>query len=318
MNEGRSTVDRRTFLRGAAILGGSALAMGVVPAASAGIRKRTRMMATTRMVGKLAVTCLVDASGPFELASPAEAFPSAAEQDWVAARAIDPDAFGADGRWHLTFRCFLIEGPGSRLTLVDTGVGPAGSPASEWAPVPGRLLDALSDLGMAAEDIDVVVQTHLHSDHLGWAVMPDGRPVFPRARYVVQLAEVAVLEEAGSALVPYLIEPLRRTGQLAEITGETRLAGGRGRAGHRIVAIPTPGHTPGHQSVLVTDAGKQIVITGDVLVHAVQLANPDIEYAFESDQDLARTVRRGLLDRARADGALLATAHLNRPFLSVP
>src|SRR5690606_37789517 len=84
------------------------------------------------------------------------------------------------------FQCFVITGPGSRVTLVDTGVGPAGSPASGWAPVPGRLPQALADIGIEVSDVDLVVQTHLHSDHVGWAVHPNDDPVFPRARYVVQ------------------------------------------------------------------------------------------------------------------------------------
>ena len=312
----RTGVDRRTFLRGAAVLGGSALVMGAGSAEAARFRHSTSVPATTRNVGKLSVTSLLDAAGPFELATPEEAFPDATEADWAAARDIDPDAFGADGGWHLNFQCFLIEGPGSRLTLVDTGIGPAGSPASSWAPVPGRLLDALREVGVSAHDIDLVVQTHLHSDHLGWAVTLDGTPVFPRARYVVQRDEVAALEQSGSALVPYLIQPLRSTGQLQEISGETRLTSGKGRAGHHLVAILTPGHTPGHQSVLVEDGDEQILITGDVLVHAVQLANPQLSYTFEADHDLARTSRHDMLTRAAARHALLATAHLNRPFVA--
>ncbi len=306
-------IDRRTLLLATGTAGASALthaAAGAAPPPPRGV-------VATRHVGAVEVMCLLDAAGPFGLGTPDEAFPDATDADWAAARAVDPEAFTADGQWHLNFQCFVITGPGSRVTLVDTGVGPAGSPASGWAPVPGRLPQALADIGIEVSDVDLVVQTHLHSDHVGWAVHPNGDPVFPRARYVVQHTEVAALEAAGSALVPYVVEPLRATGQLHEVHGRTQLAGGHGRTRHRVTAVPTPGHTPGHQSLVVSDGATDIVVTGDVLVHAVQLVNPDVSYAFEDDDARARGTRRKLLHRARRRGALLATAHLNRPFVNV-
>jgi glyoxylase-like metal-dependent hydrolase (beta-lactamase superfamily II) len=109
-----------------------------------------------------------------------------------------------------------------------------------------------------------------------------------------------------------VVEPLRRTGQLWQVEGRVRLVD---RSGDRIAVVPSPGHTPGHQSVLVEGRGRQVVITGDVLVHAVQLVDPAVAYRFGSDQDVARETRQALLGRARRSRALLATAHLTRPFL---
>jgi glyoxylase-like metal-dependent hydrolase (beta-lactamase superfamily II) len=249
------------------------------------------------------------------LLAPEEAFPDATADEWAAARRIDPAAFADDGAWHLKFHCFVVRGPRRRVALIDTGVGPAGSPASSWAPVPGRLLEALDEIGVAPRDVDLVVQTHLHSDHLGWAVTSDGVPVFPNARYVVQRAEVAALEEGGSPLVPYVVEPLRGTGQLHEVDGSEALIEGPGRVGHRLETVATPGHTPGHQSVVVNDGAGHLIITGDALVHAVQLANPDVAYAFEQDKEVARATRHSLLADAWRQNALLATAHLNRAFI---
>jgi glyoxylase-like metal-dependent hydrolase (beta-lactamase superfamily II) len=79
--------------------------------------------------------------------------------------------------------------------------------------------------------------------------------------------------------------------------------------------VPTPGHTVGHQSVLVEGHGDQVVVTGDVLVHAVQLVDPDVGYVFEDDAAIAVASRRRLLARARHQRALLATAHLTQPFV---
>ena len=84
-----------------------------------------------------------------------------------------------------------------------------------------------------------------------------------------------------------------------------------------VAVIPTPGHTVGHQSVLVTDGDDEVIVTGDVLVHAVQLANPDVAYRSESDPSVAADTRRRLLADARTRGALIATAHLHRGFVVV-
>jgi glyoxylase-like metal-dependent hydrolase (beta-lactamase superfamily II) len=264
------------------------------------------------LVGAFEVVALHDARGPFFLA-PALAFPEAAEEDWQAARLIDPGAFGPDGSWVLDFRCYAIRRPGNRFTLVDAGVGPVESPASAWAPVPGTLPEVLAREGIPTVDVDTVVLTHLHGDHLGWSVLPDGTPMFPNARYLLQQADLAALADGGDkALMDYLVDPLRRTGQLEIVAGEVCLT----RLGGRTTIVPTPGHTPGHQSVLV-EGGRDtpVVITGDVLVHAVQLVDPGLGYRFESDQEIARETRRALLDRAVAERAVLATAHLTQPFV---
>lgn len=112
---------------------------------------------------------------------------------------------------------------------------------------------------------------------------------------------------------------LDATGQLQEVTGEHRLAPG-------ITLLPTPGHTPGHQSVLVEGeagtggggGGPDVLVTGDVLVHAVQLADPAVPYSHERDRAAARASREGLLSLAVRRRALLATAHLTRPFVEPP
>jgi glyoxylase-like metal-dependent hydrolase (beta-lactamase superfamily II) len=200
----------------------------------------------TRRVGDLEVMALTDAAGPFFLPR-REAFPAATPADWARADRLDPAAAGPDGGWLLVFRCYTIRGPDGRVILVDTGVGPAGSPASAWAPVPGRLPDRLRDAGIEPGDVDTVVLTHLHGDHTGWSVGPDGAPTFPAARYVLQHDEVAALAALGdSAPLRQVVAPLRAAGQLDELRGRAALAG------RRVTAVPTPGHTPGHQSVLVS------------------------------------------------------------------
>jgi glyoxylase-like metal-dependent hydrolase (beta-lactamase superfamily II) len=306
-------VDRRRFLAGVAALGVGVLASGRRADAAppgAGARTAARTVTATRSVGSLEVVALLDASGPFTLTRDRQAaFPDATPADWDAAERLDPGAFGPDGAWILDFRCFAIRDRDGRTTLVDTGIGPVGSPA-RWAPLPGRLPDALQEAGIAPDDVDTVVLTHLHEDHFGWSVDPTGAPTFAAATYVIQHTEVAAV--AGGPVEELIVAPLRRTGQLREIDGHARLTD---RRGDHVTVVPTPGHTVGHQSVLVEGHGDQVVVTGDVLVHAVQLVDPDVGYVFEDDAAIAAASRRRLLARARHQRALLATAHLTQPFV---
>lgn len=272
-------------------------------------------LVTTRKIGDLEVMALTDASGPFLPWQ--EAFPGATAAHWSRARSVDPGAFGDGGIWRLQVRCFAIRRPGGRAVLVDTGIGPEGSPAAGWAPVPGRLPAALEAAGLDAADVDTVVLTHLHEDHVGWTVTAAGTPRFPNAGYVVQRVEVTAMEACeATAVLDHAVRPLRSSGRLREVDGRVRLSGaGRDRLPGEITAVPTPGHTPGHQSVLVESHDARLMVTGDVLVHAVQLVDPAVDYVYEDDRELARRTRAAMLaDAARGD-TWLATMHLGEPFL---
>jgi glyoxylase-like metal-dependent hydrolase (beta-lactamase superfamily II) len=135
------------------------------------------------------------------------------------------------------------------------------APARTWAPVPGRLPGELAAAGIDPDAVDTVVLTHMHTDHIGWAT-GNATPYFRNARYLLQRAEVEAIDALRPATVQWLLRPLRSTGQLSVVDGEVKLGPGR-----RVLA--TPGHTPGHQSVLVAAGDELLLITGDLLVHAV-------------------------------------------------
>ncbi|NUT06402.1 MAG: MBL fold metallo-hydrolase [Hamadaea sp.] len=252
-------------------------------------------MPPTMTLGDIEIIMLEDGSGPFF--SPREEVFTATPDQWAAADAFDPGARTAEGEWLLRFRCFALRRPNGRVVLVDAGIGPADAPSASWAPVPGRLPEELAAAGIERDDVETVVLTHVHTDHIGWAVTA-GTPYFRNARYLLQTADFPRFAFA---------EQLTAAGQLDLLDGDARLAPG-------IEIVATPGHTPGHQSVLVSD---QLLVTGDLLVHALQLLHPTIEYAHEMDPALARTSRVAALGRL-GDAGILATPHLSEPFLRLP
>jgi len=266
-------------------------------------------MPLQRQVGEATIIALPDGEGPF-FEPRTKAFPTATPDDWRKADETDPASVTAGGDWLLRFRCFAIR-LGGRTVLVDAGIGQADSPATTWAPVTGRLPASLDEVGIDPGDVDTVVLTHLHTDHIGWA-MRAGKPFFPNARYVMQQTEIKAIAEYEAPAGPYALDPLRAAGQLDAVDGEHRLAPG-------LRVIHTPGHTPGHQSVLLEDGGDTLLVTGDLFVHAVQLVAPNTAYTHEMDPDLARTTRTTLLRElaGREKGATLAVSHLGDPFVQI-
>lgn len=250
-------------------------------------------MVVSRRVGSVEVLALNDGEGTF-FAPRAEAFPASDEQAWQLADGFDPTAVTADGQWLLRFRAFAIRFDDGRVILFDAGIGPVGSPAASWAPVPGRLPQELAAAGIDPGEIGQVVISHLHTDHIGWWF----GGLFPNAAVLVQRAELDWVAPERREQMPQE--------RLVLLDGDSRLAGPA-----RIVA--TPGHTPGHQSCLIEDGDDVLAITGDLLVHALQLVLPESPYALEMDSELARDSRVSLLAQAKT----IATPHLTEPFVDL-
>ncbi|SDM12768.1 Glyoxylase, beta-lactamase superfamily II [Nonomuraea maritima] len=191
----------------------------------------------------------------------------------------------------------LLRDAADRLTLVDTGVGGADSPAASWAPVPGGLVGELAAVGVAPAEISTVILTHLHSDHSSGAVA-GGAPVFENARHVVQRAELdAARGPTAEWVLPALEEHLHVVEGDAVVAPDVRV--------HL-----TPGHTPGHQIVRV----GEVAMTGDLVLHPAQLDDPAIPYVYDDDPETAARTRAEVLAALRAEQAVLATAHFSDPF----
>lgn len=270
--------------------------------------------------GTVRVLALLDARGAFFINCTA-ALIGADPATWRDAEILDPAAHGAAKDWIVHYRAYAICVQ-DRVIVVDTGVGPATSLASTWAPTPGRLPSAMSDVSIPATVVDTVVLTHLHSDHVGWAVLEDHQPrtFFPNARYVIQAAEIQAIggDPDGRAVMDRTVTVIQDSQQLDVADGDRTLARGTAGGGWSISVSLAPGHTPGHQVVTVTTSESQLVIAGDAFVHATQLIDPQVRYAFESDPAKASVTRLRLADQLSLSNGTLAAGHLGVGFLALP
>jgi glyoxylase-like metal-dependent hydrolase (beta-lactamase superfamily II) len=216
---------------------------------------------------------------------------SADHQSWTEAHA--PGNVAPDGGWLLHFHCYLVT-TDRHAVLVDTGIGPAGGEAAQWLGTAGRLPGLLESAGVGAAEIDTVILTHVHLDHAGWNTDGDD-PRFGNATYVVQRAELDHARD--STTYRNLIEPLGS--QLRAVDGQMTVAG--------LTLLPTPGHTPGHQSVLT----ERALLAGDVLVHPAQARWPELVYVYEREPAVAVMSRREVLRLAAELGVPVEPAHLS-------
>jgi glyoxylase-like metal-dependent hydrolase (beta-lactamase superfamily II) len=203
---------------------------------------------------------------------------------------------------------------GSKLILIDTGTGGLQGGSNN-----GKFLANFTASGYQPEQVDEVLLTHLHHDHVGGIIKQDGTAVFPHA--IIRMAQAdsdfwlsesnAKLATSGNkedfdvarkAAKPYLQDGRWRPFQQAE----TIEAG--------IQAIALPGHTPGHTGYQLTSNGQTLFIWGDVVnFAAVQLPSPDISVDFDQDPAQAATTRIALLRRLSKEGVLIAGPHIQFP-----
>ncbi|HLK62095.1 MAG TPA: MBL fold metallo-hydrolase [Bryobacteraceae bacterium] len=210
------------------------------------------------------------------------------------------------------YNCLLIE-TGRDVVLVDTGAG-CGSPAS------GAVVGRLRMAGIRPKDVETVILTHAHADHIGGAVNSAGRPAFPNARYVlaesewdlwmadrVNLEGLRVPGEVRETLQSTARRCLRALRFQAEpIDRETEIVPG-------VRAIPAPGHTPGHLVVLLSSEGEHLLNLGDAAVHPLHLEEPAWENGFDLCAGTAVSTRRELLSRAVSEGMHMMAFHFPFP-----
>ncbi len=228
--------------------------------------------------------------------------------DWELERATYPWAFADDDAaawaWHV--HAFLVRSAGGAI-LVDTGIGHFGDPPYD---VVGRIDGELRSAGVAPDDVRHVIHTHLHSDHAGGACRPDGVPRFPNAIHHVHPDDWAFFahdDGSGEAGAREAMRRLEARGTLDLDPRDREIAPGV-RVAH------SPGHTPGHRSVIVADGDASLLLTGDLLHLPVQAAHPAWESTHDEDPALGVASRTVWLARARDAGWRVAVSHFGRPF----
>jgi glyoxylase-like metal-dependent hydrolase (beta-lactamase superfamily II) len=253
-------------------------------------------MSSRVQVGSATIVGLSDTEQPYPAAN---VYPEAGQAAFAQYAAFLTE----DGAVLLNFGCYAVRADG-RTVLVDTGWGPG---------FQGRLMDELADAGIRPDEVDEVIFTHLHGDHIGWNIVRDGdelRPRFPRARYLVPEADWHHYraQPEPSALFREQVVPLESLGVIDLVGGDRMLSGS-------VTTVATPGHTPGHLSLAITSGGEHGFILGDVAITAIEAQETDWVNAFDWDREMARRTRHAVLDRLERERALVAASHFPRPGL---
>ncbi|MER5792078.1 MBL fold metallo-hydrolase [Streptomyces sp. NPDC001980] len=272
------------------------------------------------VLGDVEVIRVVEWQGPFTpartLVPQSSAGVWADNADWLAPDHWDPTAdraVAALGTWVLR--------SGGRTVLVDTPVGngrerPGWPGFHQWQ---GDFLGLLARAGVRPQDVDVVVNTHVHADHVGWntvGVEGGWAPAFPNARYLVPTADDFHfgpengygngVREDDRLVYEDSIAPVHRAGQVV-------LWHGAHRIDEHLTLESAPGHTPGSSVLRLASGSDRAVFVGDLLHSPVQILRPQWNSCFCLDPVQAEASRRRILERAAATRELVVPAHFGGP-----
>ena len=219
-------------------------------------------------------------------------------------------------RIQLGMRCLLIEHP-SGLILIDTGAGNKENPKfkdiygleNEGAEGATMLEDGLKEIGVSPGDIALVINTHLHFDHAGGntRLAPDGSAelTFPNATYIVRRGELDYAlhpnERTAASYFDRNYNPIEAAGKLELVTREKQIVKG-------IRVVPTPGHTPFHQSILIESAGERAFYLGDLIPTHAHLSLPWI-MGYDVEPLVTLETKRRILKQALEEEWLLIFEH---------
>ena len=236
----------------------------------------------------------------------------------IAMRWLHPHYATPEGEQIMNFQGFIVQTPTMNVML-DTCIGNGRDRGYEvFCNLNSSFFDDLASLGLTPDDIDVVMCTHLHFDHVGWNTYWDGErwaPTFPKARYLFGKAEFAAWEELrthedhGLHDVRHLadsVDPIMKAGLAELIDNDHRIS-------DELFVEPSHGHTPGHVHLCIESRGERGVITGDLMHHPIQCALPSRPARFDMDTAAGQKTRTGFVDKYKDSGVLVIGAHFADP-----
>ena len=263
-------------------------------------------------LGRIRISAVVERAGPTR---PTWLLPDAAPEAVERHRAwLSPHFLDERGRFLQSIHSFVIQTPGL-TALVDTCVGNEKDRGGRqpFHMMQTGFLEDLREAGFPPESIDLVLCTHLHVDHVGWNTrLQSGRwvPTFPRARHLFVRREWEHWSAEPSAetrqIMADSVTPVLEAG-LADLVEMDH------RVSDEIWLEPTPGHTPGHVSVRLRSIDREAVITGDLMHHPVQVAEPGWASHFDSDIELGRKTRRSFCERYADGPVTVLGTHFHHP-----
>lgn len=264
-------------------------------------------------VGAVKVTRVVELEIPVRQAPDRTFLPQATTEALKQSPWLFPHFADDDGTMKLSIHALLVEAPGLKL-VVDTCIGndrPRGITGGR--PLATPFLERLAEAGCGPDDIDMVVCTHLHVDHVGWNTrLVDGKwvPTFPKARYLIGRTEyehwMGEDEGENQTILADSVTPIFDAG-LAELVALDH------RISPEVRLTPTTGHTPGHVSVVIESEGQKAVITGDMSHHPCQMAHPEWATGFDSDAPAATATRRRMFAEWADEASLVIGTHYAAP-----
>ena len=262
-------------------------------------------LSNTFTLGRLSVAALSDGAPMRALGG---FFAGVEAAEWTRALGITD----AEQPLPFNFGTFLVRGEGHTM-MVDTGQGARVRGQFEGG---GELLVRLRELGVSPLEVDAVLHTHLHGDHCGWNVNDDeaGAITFPNATVWVAQKELDYWTGSESDSNPQSgytrsrIGPLVAAGRVHAFDGEAAVHAG-------VTMIPTPGHTPGHCSVLLASGGEKLLILGDAAHHPVHLEQHGWIPGVDLDPEESKRSRAKVAARAVAEDALVTGGHFPIPTL---
>ena len=258
-------------------------------------------MANQIRVGNVEIKFVLDMLPPPR--DPSVMFPTTDAHDWEPYH----DAL-EDCQLQLYYGHFFLRTKGQTV-MVDTGIGPGPHPSRGNRT--GDLLNQLKIAGVNPGDVDLVLITHMHIDHVGWNIDytgPEPKPYFPNARYLApQLDWDHFTKPEFAKDAPWVEEnilPLEKMGIL-ELIEDGHIVS------DEIKAISTPGHTPGHMVFDITSQGQKAMVVGDLLHSKVQIERPEWTAGVDTDKEASRRNRNMILEKAEAEEIVIAAGHFH-------